>query len=567
MRIKKSLKAFFIAIVLIIFSSNVSGSIALNYGVNLAGAEFSGGAVYPNAADFDYYKSKGLILIRIPFLWERIQKTLNGALDPDGIDDLDAVVSLANARGMKVILDMHNYGKYNGVLINTGSVTYAAFKNVWIRLADHYKAYTCIWAYGLMNEPALDLTVWNTAAQNAISGIRAKDTVHRISVYWKGMAFVPVTDPNNLLLYEAHIYFDKSRKGQYLYSYDADEAYPMIGVDRADEFLNWCTGNRVKGFFGEYGIPKNDTRWNTVLNNFLAFLKTNGMSGTYWAGGHAWGVNQYNLCCDPVGGVDAPQMSVLKNYTSATYTGNYSGDIFNYTGSVTTGNLAPGKKVFSSDQAGTTTSRTMVIDGSLTSYWANKAEVPSFITVDLGQSCSVNKFVLSHSSTHPTCDFKIQRSPDGMTFADAVVVTGNTLAVTSHIIPSTSMRYIRLLITKPVKTSDTDKTSRIKEFEIRYDTAFAGMVTEIDQNLTALQYNAEPVVANLGSSIIFTSNETGADLIEIHSLTGVLLAKLPFNNGQAIWNLKNVSGSPVSRGIYLAILNNKSRSVIKIGIK
>src|SRR5687768_9581167 len=76
----------------------------LMFGVNLAGGEFSI-ADYPNAADFDYYDSKGLNLIRLPFKWERVQPTLNGALSTTEMTKIDTCINLASARGMKIILD------------------------------------------------------------------------------------------------------------------------------------------------------------------------------------------------------------------------------------------------------------------------------------------------------------------------------------------------------------------------------------------------------------------------------------------------------------------------------
>ena len=58
-------------------------------GVNLAGAEFGSNVpgtfgtdyTYPTHAEIDYYASKGMSVIRLPFLWERVQHTKNGALD------------------------------------------------------------------------------------------------------------------------------------------------------------------------------------------------------------------------------------------------------------------------------------------------------------------------------------------------------------------------------------------------------------------------------------------------------------------------------------------------------
>jgi endoglucanase len=43
---------------------------------------------------------------------ERIQHSLNGPLDADEMARLRAVLKAAGQRKMKVILDVHNYGRY-----------------------------------------------------------------------------------------------------------------------------------------------------------------------------------------------------------------------------------------------------------------------------------------------------------------------------------------------------------------------------------------------------------------------------------------------------------------------
>ena len=54
-------------------------------GVNLSGAEFGSNVIpgtygvdytYPTHAEIDYYASKGLSDIPLPFLWERLQHTV-----------------------------------------------------------------------------------------------------------------------------------------------------------------------------------------------------------------------------------------------------------------------------------------------------------------------------------------------------------------------------------------------------------------------------------------------------------------------------------------------------------
>jgi hypothetical protein len=43
------------------------------YGVSLSGAEWASGETYPSTDLLDYYRTKGIILIRLPIMWERLQ--------------------------------------------------------------------------------------------------------------------------------------------------------------------------------------------------------------------------------------------------------------------------------------------------------------------------------------------------------------------------------------------------------------------------------------------------------------------------------------------------------------
>ena len=311
------------------------------FGVNLAGAEsrdkanFPGAPnhqwIYPSAASFNYYHEKGLNLIRIPFRWERMQTSLgSGVLNAAELTRMDTVVGYAAANGMKVILDMHNYARWvpgsnhDGYLIGTGPVTLAHFGEVWRLLADHYKGNSTIYGYGIMNEPHGTNGTWPVIAQTAVDAIRTVDLGTYVIVGgdhysnahgWRAKnPNLDIKDPVGRLIYEAHCYFDANNTGQYNNTYDGEGAYPMVGVDRVTEFVEWLQERGAKGFLGEYGVPGNDSRWLTVLDNFLAYLDANGVSGTYWAGGPWWGT--YPLSCEPTNNytTDKPQMTVLENY-------------------------------------------------------------------------------------------------------------------------------------------------------------------------------------------------------------------------------------------------------------
>jgi endoglucanase len=76
---------------------------SLLLGVNLAGAEFGSNVpgvfgtdyTYPTHAEIDYYASKNLDVIRLPFLWERLQRSEFGSLDAAELSRLDDVVNYA----------------------------------------------------------------------------------------------------------------------------------------------------------------------------------------------------------------------------------------------------------------------------------------------------------------------------------------------------------------------------------------------------------------------------------------------------------------------------------------
>ncbi len=313
------------------------------FGLNLAGAEFGSEMPgryektysYPGITDLDYCKAKGMTLIRLPFRWERIQPEKGGNLDAMELARMKKFVEDAKQRGVWVILDLHNYGRrlIDGTeqLIGSPQLSVADVGDVWRKLAGEFKEYDNIWGYGLMNEPhdMLTTTPWFTIAQSSIRQIRNVDSKTAIMVggdSWSSAERWPrvsdnlknLVDPANNLLFEAHIYFDNDASGAYKHSYDDEKASPTTGIERVKPFVNWLQTNQLKGFIGEYGVPDNDPRWLTTLDNFLQYIQANCIGGTYWAAGSRWG--DYSLAVTPRKGVDRPQMQVLEKYKQANRT-------------------------------------------------------------------------------------------------------------------------------------------------------------------------------------------------------------------------------------------------------
>ena len=213
---------------------------------------------------------------------------------------------------MQVIVDVHNYGRYNshwaldaaanygyvavgkGGVIGSAALPITAFADLWTKLAGALKGTAGLGYYDIMNEP-YDMggtNVWPSAAQAAVNAIRSVDMLTPVlvegtqwaSAYWwpSDNGSLHVTDPANRLLYEAHLYFDSDGSGTYTQTYAQSGAYPNVGVDRVQPFLTWLQANHARGFPGEFGIPNNDPQWLPVLDNFLTAIQAAGISGTYW---------------------------------------------------------------------------------------------------------------------------------------------------------------------------------------------------------------------------------------------------------------------------------------------
>lgn len=307
------------------------------FGVSIAGAEFTEGRlpgtlgvdyVYPDdSARFRYFHEHGLTLVRLPFRWERVQPEAFGELSREDVAGIRAVLNAAEANGEQVILDLHNYGRYDGRPLSRDDA--ARFADVWRRLAEAVQGYPALFGYELMNEPH-DLPggseTWAYLAQVATDAIRTRDRTSWVLVPgygWQSAQAWPqnnrtldVHDASDRLMYAAHEYFDRDGSGTYTRSYDADGAYPCVGVDRLRPFLDWLRLRNQRGIVTEYGVPDNDPRWLDVLARFLATLNAAPRlaGGTYWPAGPWWG--DYPLSVEPVHGQDRPQAKVIFQYPS-----------------------------------------------------------------------------------------------------------------------------------------------------------------------------------------------------------------------------------------------------------
>jgi len=300
-------------------------------GVDLAGADFGNQVpgtygvnyIYPTTAEVDHFVGLGMNVIRLPFLWERLQRSQYAALDATELARLDAVVSYATGKGAYVIVDPHNYARYFGVVIGAG-VPVGAYTDFWSRLAAHFAQNPRV-IFGLMNEPHdMSTEVWLSDANAAIAAIRATGAPNLITVpgngwdgahswlqNWYGTpnatAMLGVKDPGNNFVFEVHQYLDADSSGGDM----ANCVSSTIGSQRLADFDSWLAQHGLRAFLGEFGAGSGSTCL-AALDDLLGFIKARPdrwLGWTYWAAGPWWGTSVSAI--EPVNGVDVPQTAVL----------------------------------------------------------------------------------------------------------------------------------------------------------------------------------------------------------------------------------------------------------------
>lgn len=296
------------------------GAASLLAGINLAGADFGKlpgrhgtEYLYPTRANVDYYAGLGFRLIRLPFKWERLQPELSQSLDKGELALLSDIVGYATAKGLRVVLDPHNYAKRRLAvddwsrdhMIGSSAVPAGTFDDLWFRLAGRFVDDPRV-MFGLMNEPVgLKAPAWLDVANGAIAAIRragALNTIMVPGVNWTGAhswaasgneIMKDVEDPARSFVIEVHQYFDGNSSGT-----SPDAVSGTIGSQRIQAFQEWARANGLKAFLGEFNGGRNPTAL-AALRDLLNEMNRNRdvwMGWAAWAGGPRWPADEmFNL--------------------------------------------------------------------------------------------------------------------------------------------------------------------------------------------------------------------------------------------------------------------------------
>ena len=296
-------------------------------GVNLASAEFGpqdptdfnsgvlpgvygSNYVYPDGdTEATYFMSKGMNTFRLPFRWERIQRSLSGALDSAELGRLTTVVNAITGKGGYVILDLHNYGRYgnNNNVIGSSAVPNTAFADIWYKLASQFVNNPKV-IFEIMNEPygMISTEAWVVSANAAITAIRntgAKQLILVQGYHWSGahawsssdvygtsnaVAMLNIVDPGNNYAYDVHQYLDQSSDITKNFAGLSDQCTSKtIGSQSLKNFTDWLVANQRRGFLTEFAGGRNSTCY-AAIKDTVAHMMNNPtvyLGWTYWAAG------------------------------------------------------------------------------------------------------------------------------------------------------------------------------------------------------------------------------------------------------------------------------------------
>ena len=275
-------------------------------GINISGGEFGGAGgklgtnyIYPSTAEMRSYAAQGFKLLRVPFRWERLQPNLYGPLSEVDRKALKSVVTQANALGLTVILDMHNYGarqvKGSAALVGSGTLATTALTNAWVKIMEDYRSNPKVWI-GLMNEPNRQTAAqWWAIAGQVTKDIRAQKISNKLLIpgtAWTGAhnwvssgnaaQAVKFVDPGKNYAFEVHQYLDAWSTGT------TDKCEVKAG-QRVNAALTWAEKYKVKLFFGEIGAS-GQPQCAKEYPDMLRRLKTSSavLGWTAWGGGAWW---------------------------------------------------------------------------------------------------------------------------------------------------------------------------------------------------------------------------------------------------------------------------------------
>ncbi|KAB8349666.1 hypothetical protein FH972_023684 [Carpinus fangiana] len=242
-------------------------------------------------------------VFRIPAPWQSFVGN-NLEADPVQLDDTfmnqyDGILQSCLSLGASCIIDIHNYARWWGQIVNQGGPESVKLAQTWARLAERYASNEKV-IFGIMNEPHdLDINNWAGVVQDAVTAIRNAGATSQTILLagtsfasaggfgdQSGPALSGVKNPDGSvdnLVYEVHQYFDSDTSG----------THTECSVDNAGTFSalgDYLRGAGRKAFVGEIGGGDNQGCYDLigasldVINQYSDVY----LGWTSWAAGNWW---------------------------------------------------------------------------------------------------------------------------------------------------------------------------------------------------------------------------------------------------------------------------------------
>ena len=266
---------------------------------------------YPGepASTYRFLARRGHELVRLPFYWSQVQRSLGGPLDPTGIEALADEVNRATAAGLKVVISMHNSCRFpmpdSRARCGDG-ISRRQLTDVWVKLSRRFGEDRGVIAYDIMNEPyAIEPPVWESYSQAVVDGVRKRGDTKLVWIEPSGYSapkdFVQrhprawIDDPAGKVMYSAHQYFERSGGYSRGFEFDSYDTSPVI--DELQWFTGWLRDNGARGSIGEIGWPSSQRsdsweQWNELAEEWFQIADQAGLWVTYFPATSAYDEHQ-----------------------------------------------------------------------------------------------------------------------------------------------------------------------------------------------------------------------------------------------------------------------------------
>ncbi|KAK5992312.1 Endoglucanase EG-II [Cladobotryum mycophilum] len=292
-----ALKYLGVAIPGIDFGCDIDGSCPLK-GIAIPLDGYGGGDGEGQMKHFT--QNDGMNIFRLPATWQFLVNNKLGKLDKTNFEAYDALVQACLNTGAYCMLDVHNFGRYNGGIVGQGGPSNDVFADLWTQIATTYAKEDRI-VFGLMNEPHdLDINLWAQTCQAAVTAIR-KAGAKTQAILLPGTNFASaetyvasgsaaalanVTNPDgstdNLLL-DIHKYLDINNSGTHV-------ECTTNNVEAFKSIATWLKANKRQAMVSETGASMEDS----CMINFCAQNKFIADNSDVFVGFVGWGAGSFD---------------------------------------------------------------------------------------------------------------------------------------------------------------------------------------------------------------------------------------------------------------------------------